>query len=65
MMSQDQERIENQTSAGNVATLMQNAGTKVAGKIVSDGKPICALFGFQPLLLQRPNQLSTPIPWRN
>jgi intracellular multiplication protein IcmO len=32
MMSQDQERIENQTSAANVATLMQNAGTKVAGK---------------------------------
>lgn len=38
MMSQDQERIENQTSAANVATLMQNAGTKVAGKIVSDDK---------------------------
>ena len=38
MMSQDRERIENQTSAANVATLMQNAGTKVAGKIVSDDK---------------------------
>lgn len=38
MMSQDQERIENQTTATNVATLMQNAGTKVAGKIVSDDK---------------------------
>lgn len=38
MMSQDQERIENQTSATNVATLMQNAGIKVAGKIVSDDK---------------------------
>ncbi|MBK4384102.1 TraM recognition domain-containing protein [Enterobacter hormaechei] len=38
MMSQDQERIESQTSATNVATLMQNAGTKVAGKIVSDDK---------------------------
>ncbi|MBP2199234.1 F-type conjugative transfer protein TrbC [Pantoea cypripedii] len=38
MMGQDQERIETQTSAANVATLMQNAGTKVAGKIVSDDK---------------------------
>jgi len=38
MMGQDQERIESQTSAANVATLMQNAGTKIAGKIVSDDK---------------------------
>lgn len=38
MASQDQERIESQTSAANVATLMQNAGTKVAGKIVSEDK---------------------------
>lgn len=38
MMAQDQERIETQTSAANVATLMQNAGTKIAGKIVSEDK---------------------------
>lgn len=38
MASQDQERIESQTSAANVATLMQNAGTKVAGRIVSEDK---------------------------
>ncbi|HIB1184198.1 TPA: TraM recognition domain-containing protein, partial [Escherichia coli] len=38
MMAQDQERIEGQTSATNTATLMQNAGTKFAGRIVSDDK---------------------------
>ncbi|EDT2962889.1 conjugal transfer protein TrbC [Salmonella enterica subsp. enterica] len=38
MMGQDQERIEDQTSAANVATLMQNAGTKIAGRVVSDDK---------------------------
>ncbi|BAN99941.1 conjugal transfer protein (plasmid) [Plautia stali symbiont] len=38
MMRRDQERIESQTSAANFATLMQNAGTKIAGKIVSDDK---------------------------
>ncbi len=38
MTAQDQERIEGQTSATNTATLMQNAGTKFAGRIVSDDK---------------------------
>lgn len=38
MMAQDQERIEEQTSANNTATLMQNAGTKIAGRVVSDDK---------------------------
>lgn len=36
MTAQDRERIEEgQTSATNTATLMQNAGTKFAGRIVS------------------------------
>lgn len=38
LMAQDQERIEGQTSAINTATLMQNTGTKFAGRVVSDDK---------------------------
>lgn len=38
LMAQDQERIEGQTSAVNTATLMQNTGTKFAGRVVSDDK---------------------------
>ncbi|ECC3917738.1 conjugal transfer protein TrbC, partial [Salmonella enterica subsp. diarizonae] len=38
LMAQDQERIEGQTSAINTATLMQNMGTKFAGRVVSDDK---------------------------
>lgn len=37
LMAQDQERIEGQTTATNTATLMQNTGTKFAGRIVSEG----------------------------
>lgn len=37
-MAQDQERIEGQTSATSTATLMQNTGTKFAGRVVSDDK---------------------------
>lgn len=38
LMAQDQERIEGQTSATSTATLMQNTGTKFAGRVVSDDK---------------------------
>lgn len=37
LMAQDRERIEGQTTATNTATLMQNTGTKFAGRIVSEG----------------------------
>ncbi|EEJ4252300.1 conjugal transfer protein TrbC [Salmonella enterica subsp. enterica serovar 4,[5],12:b:-] len=37
LTAQDQERIEGQTTATNTATLMQNTGTKFAGRIVSEG----------------------------